>query len=153
DMGREFRVLSALSPVYPPAPRPFFCCDDTDVLSAPFYVMERRRGVILRKDVPADAIDPTTARQLGLAFVDNLAKVHFVVYHTAGLGDFGKPEGYVARQIQGWTKRYADAKTDDVPTFARVTRWLAQHLPADSGAALIHNDYKYDNLLLDPGDL
>src|SRR5262245_33337165 len=152
DMGREFRVLSALGPVYPPAPRPYFYCDDEGVLGAPFYVMERRRGVILRPAASAAHIDPATVRRLGLAFADNLANLHALDYRAAGLGDFGKPVGYVARQVHGWTKRYTDARTDDVPSFERVTRRLAEHLPADSVAALIPNDYKSDNLVLDPAD-
>jgi aminoglycoside phosphotransferase (APT) family kinase protein len=151
DMGREYRVLAGLSAVYPPAPRPYLFCADESVLGAPFYVMERRHGVILRKDTPVD-LDPDTARCLGTAFIDNLARLHAVGYLAAGLGDLGKPEGYVARQVSGWTKRYADARTDDVPTLEGVTRWLADNLPPESGAALIHNDYKYDNLLLDPAD-
>jgi aminoglycoside phosphotransferase (APT) family kinase protein len=123
-------------------------------MGTPFYVMERRRGVILRKNLPASlVVDAATARRLGLAFVDNLALLHSLDYRAAGLGDFGKPDGYVARQVHGWIKRYTDARTDDAPNFDRVMRWLADHLPTETGAALIHNDYKYDNLLLDPDDL
>ncbi|HEY1377538.1 MAG TPA: phosphotransferase family protein [Gemmataceae bacterium] len=153
DMGREYHVLSKLSAVYPPAPRPFAYSDGAD-LGAPFYLMERRRGVILRADLPPGlAIDPPTARRLGEALIDNLADLHALDYGAAGLGDRGRPDGYVARQVAGWADRYTRSKTDNVPAMDRVGRWLADHLPTESGVALIHNDYKYDNLVLDPADL
>jgi aminoglycoside phosphotransferase (APT) family kinase protein len=154
DMGREFRVLSKLSAVYPPAPRPYFYCEDEAVLGAPFYVMERRKGIVLRRVSPGSSpIDAASARQLGLALVDNLARLHLLDYKAAGLEDLGKPEGYVSRQVNGWIKRWSAARTEDHPTVERIGAWLAGHMPAESGAALIHNDYKFDNLLLDPEDL
>ena len=154
DMGREFRVLARLCTVYPPAPRPLLYCDDSAVLGAPFYVMERRRGVILRKQLrPGLVIDPPAAARLSTALIDNLAALHALDYRAAGLGDLGKPAGYVARQVTGWSDRYARARTHDLPALDRVARWLAEHLPGESGAALVHNDYKYDNLVLDPADL
>jgi aminoglycoside phosphotransferase (APT) family kinase protein len=154
DMGREYRVLSGLSTLYAAAPRPALYCADDSVLGAPFYVMERRHGVILRKVLPPGLVlDPSTARRLGMALIDSLAELHALDYKAAGLGDLGKPEGYVARQVNGWIKRYAEAKTDEVPVLDRVSRWLSDNVPSDAGAALIHNDYKYDNLILDPADL
>jgi len=153
DMGREFRVLSKLSAVYPPAPRPLLYCEDTGVLGAPFYVMERRRGVVLRRADPGRDIDPPTARRLSTALIDNLALLHGLDYTAAGLADLGKPEGYVTRQVTGWITRFANARTDPLPEMDQVAQWLSDHTPAESGAALIHNDYKYDNLLLDPDDL
>jgi aminoglycoside phosphotransferase (APT) family kinase protein len=154
DMGREYRVLSGLAPLYAAAPRPELYCGDESVLGAPFYVMQRRHGVILRKDLPADLVlSPPSARRLGLTFIDNLACLHSLDYKAAGLGELGKPEGYVARQVSGWIKRYTEAKTGDLPALDKLGRWLADNLPSDAGPALIHNDYKYDNLLLYPGDL
>jgi aminoglycoside phosphotransferase (APT) family kinase protein len=154
DMGREFRVLSRLSPIYVPAPRPILYCVDQSVLGADFYIMERRQGVILRSHLPPElVIDPPTAKSLGLAFIDNLALLHSLDHRAAGLDDLGKPEGYVARQVNGWIKRYQDAKTDDLPAMERVAHWLHDNMPADSPGALIHNDYKYDNLVLNPNDL
>jgi aminoglycoside phosphotransferase (APT) family kinase protein len=154
DMGREYRVLSKLSAVFAPAPRPYLYCEDDGVLGAPFYVMERRRGVVLRQtDAPGVALDPPAARRLCLALIDNLALLHSLDYQAAGLGDLGKPQGYVARQVTGWISRYGNARTDDVPAMDRAGRWLGEHMPAESGAALIHNDFKYDNLLLDADDL
>lgn len=154
DMSREYRVLSKLCEVYSAAPRPLLFCDDPRVMDMPFYVMERRRGVILRQQLPPGlVIDPGTARRLSTALIDSLANLHMLDYRAAGLGDLGKPEGYVARQVGGWAERYNKARTDELPAIDRVTRWLADHMPQESGSALIHNDFKYDNLVLDPGDL
>ena len=154
DMGREYRVLSKLWAVYPAAPRPFLFCDEPGLMGVPFYVMERRRGVILRRQVPPGlSLDTPTARRLSTALIDGLASLHSLDYRAAGLGDLGKPEGYVTRQVSGWTERYAQARTDDVPALDRTGRWLAERLPRESAPALIHNDFKFDNLVLDPDDL
>jgi aminoglycoside phosphotransferase (APT) family kinase protein len=116
--------------------------------------MERRHGVVLRQTrAPAALLNPDTAQQLGEAFIDNLALLHRIDYRAAGLGDFGKPEGYVERQVTGWAQRYRNAQTDNLPDLDTTAAWLGAHRPKESPAALIHNDYKYDNLLLDPGDL
>jgi aminoglycoside phosphotransferase (APT) family kinase protein len=154
DMGREYRVLSGLHAVYPLAPRPYLYCEDEGVLGAPFYVMERRRGTILRKVLPAGMeLAPGTAKRLSAALVDNLVLLHSLDYRAIGLGDLGKPEGYVSRQVTGWINRYQAAQTDQQPAVERVARWLGENLPVEVGAAVIHNDYKYDNLVLDPTDL
>jgi aminoglycoside phosphotransferase (APT) family kinase protein len=153
DMSREFRVLSRLGPVFPLAPRPFFLCEDETVLGAPFYVMERRHGVILRKSVPAGVVlDADLARRLGLTLIDTLASLHGLDAVAVGLADLGKPEGYVARQVQGWSKRYDQSRTDDLPEMERAAKWLADHLPTECGAAIVHNDFKYDNLVLAADD-
>jgi aminoglycoside phosphotransferase (APT) family kinase protein len=153
DMGREYRVLSKLWAVYPPAPRPLLFCDDPGVMDAPFYVMERHRGIILRQQLPPGlTIDAPTARRLSTALIDALADLHALDYNAAGFGDLGRPDGYVARQVSGWIERYAKAKTDDLPAMDRVARWLAERLPRESPPSMIHNDFKYDNLVLDPGD-
>ena len=154
DMGREYRVLSKLSAVYPPAPRPLGYCDDDAVLGAPFYVMERRRGIILRRELPAGfSLSPVLASRLSEAFIDNLAALHLLDYEAAGLGDLGNPDGYLDRQVPGWAKRYHKAQTDSWKELDEVIAWLHESRPERSKAALIHNDYKYDNLVLDPGDL
>lgn len=153
DMGREYRVLSGLSNVFPPAPRPLVYCDDEAVLGAPFYVMERRRGIILRRDWPAELPrDPNLLRQMCLSLVDTLADLHQINPTDAGLSAFGKPDGYVRRQIEGWTKRYRDAQTDQVPELEMAAAWLASRIPAESGTSLIHNDFKFDNVAFDPAD-
>ena len=154
DMGREHRVLSALESVFPPAPKPYLYCDDEDVLGAPFYVMERRKGVILRRKLPKGLdLRPVIAERLSQNFIECLADLHTLDYRAAGLEDLGKPKGYVERQTQGWVKRYTKAQTDNWPEFDQIGAWLLDNIPTSSGAALIHNDYKYDNVLLDPNDL
>jgi len=153
DMGREHRVLSALHPVWPLAPRPYVHCDDESVIGAPFYVMERVRGLILRRRLPEGFELPSErARALSEAAIDGLAALHRVDYEAAGLADLGRPEGYAERQVEGWVKRYFGAKTDDHRAMEAVAGELRKSVPAESGAALVHNDYKYDNLVLDPED-
>jgi aminoglycoside phosphotransferase (APT) family kinase protein len=159
DMGREFRVLSRLHAVYPKAPRALLHCDDPEVIGAPFYLMERVRGIVLRHQRPPAGLDlsPERMRALSEALVDGLADLHAVDFRAAGLGDLGRPEGYVARQVEGWAARWQGSRTDDLPDLDRAASWLAGKLPASSGAALLHasilhNDYKYDNLVLHPED-
>jgi aminoglycoside phosphotransferase (APT) family kinase protein len=155
DMGREYRILSHLYPVYKKVPRPLFFCQDEGVLGAPFYVMKRVRGIILRAQPPVGLdLSPEVMQRLSQTFIQNLVEIHEVDYRAAGLGDLGQPEGYVARQIEGWARRYYNARTDDVPAIERLASWLKEHAPPDSSrSALIHNDYKYDNVVLAPGGL
>lgn len=154
DMGREYRILSHLINVYTRVPRPLLYCEDESVMGAPFYVMERLRGVILRTSVPRGVeLSPQLMRDLSENFVNNLVEIHRIDHEAAGLGDLGRPAGYVRRQIEGWTRRYQRARTDDVPDVDRAAAWLAGNMLPEVRASLIHNDYKYDNLVLDPGDL
>lgn len=153
DMGREYHILSHLAPVYPLVPKPLVYCEDKSVLGAPFYIMERLTGVILRADPPKEMdLSPQVMARLSEAFIENLVAIHNVNLNAAGLSEFGHPEGYVERQVQGWTKRYYDAQTDEIQQIDDVIDWLGQNIPPESGTALIHNDYKYDNLVLDPAD-
>ena len=155
DMSREYRILSHLYPVYNKVPRPLLFCEDEAILGAPFYVMERVRGIILRAQPPRGLeLSPEVMRGLSETFIENLAEIHEVDYEAAGLADLGAPQGYVRRQVAGWIRRYRNARTDDVPAIELLADWLQQNLPSDSPRpALIHNDYKYDNLALAPEDL
>lgn len=154
DMGREFRVLSGLQGVYPAAPRPLLFCDEPSVLGADFYVMERIAGVIFRGDRPDDVdLPPAMVRAICFGLIDNLADLHLLDWEKAGLGALRKDGSYAERQVSGWIKRYEGSKTDDIPEMTRTGAWLAGRIPADSGAALVHNDYKFDNVVLDPDDL
>src|SRR5580698_3197203 len=151
DMSREFRVLSKLHSVYSPAPEVLLYCADDSVLGAPFYLMEPIHGVILRRDPPSGLDFPAdTARRLSERFVENLIRLHRVDYAAAGLSDLGRPEGYLERQVRGWTERYHGSKTHDYPEVEKISSWMQQHMPSTSAPSLIHNDYKYDNLVLDP---
>ena len=148
DMEREFRILSALHPASVRVPRPLFYCDDESILGAPFYFMERVSGAILR-GAGSESCTPELMAHLSLRLIEELAQLHSLDPVALGLADLGKADGYVARQIRGWTGRWHQARTDDSPSAQPITDWLAQHQPVDTPACLIHNDFKYDNLVLD----
>lgn len=149
DMSREYRILSKLSGVGFRVPTPLLFCDSEAILGAPFYVMERSKGVILRAATPPELeLGEERMRLLSEELVDTLALIHAVDLDAAGLLNLGKPEGYIERQVRGWTERYRKAQTDDVPEFDSIAEWLASHMPKESGATLIHNDFKYDNVVL-----
>lgn len=151
DMKREFRVLSQLWQVYELAPRPYLLCIDENVMGAEFYVMERRHGFILRgPQAPPQLAEPSAMTSLCESFVDNLARLHQLDYRAVGLDDLGKADGYVERQVSGWTRRYEQAQTDQVPAITELATWLDRNRPTSFSTALIHNDYKYDNLMLNP---
>lgn len=153
DMQREHRVLSALQGIYPNAPRPLVLCDDASVIGATFYVMERRRGVILRKKVPRElGVDAPMLRRMCESLVDELAVLHAVDLQAAGLADFGRPQGYVHRQVEGWIGRFGKAQTSDVPDIESLGAWLRERIPPDGEPTLVHNDFKFDNVMLDPAD-
>src|ERR1700722_19916977 len=150
DMSREFRVLSKLHAVYTPAPDVLFYCGDEAVLGAPFYLMQPIHGVILRHQLPPGMEFPReTARRLSESFIENLIRLHRVDYEGAGLSDLGKPHGYLERQVRGWTDRYFAAKTHDYPEAQKSAAWMQEHMPITTATSLIHNDYKYDNMILD----
>jgi aminoglycoside phosphotransferase (APT) family kinase protein len=153
DMGREYRVLSKIHAVYP-APKALLYCDNPSILGAPFYLMERIHGIVLRRELPQGLhIAPETVRRLSESFIDNLAALHGLDYAAIGLQDLGKPEGYLERQVRGWIERYYGSKTHDLPEVERIAAWIKDNMPPQAGAALIHNDYKYDNMILDAGNI
>ncbi|HET8724870.1 MAG TPA: phosphotransferase family protein [Anaeromyxobacteraceae bacterium] len=154
DMNREWTLLTSLRGVYPLAPRPLAFCDDESVLGARFYLMERVRGVILRGDGRGSGLDlrPELLRATSTALVDGLADLHAVRVEGTPLAALGRPAGYAERQVKGWTERYLAARTDDVPQIEAAAAWAVAHLPVQGGAALVHNDFKYDNVVLDPAD-
>src|SRR5829696_1868714 len=154
DMGRESRVLASLHEAYPLAPRPYFFCEDESVIGAPFYVMERREGVVVDDSIP-EGVEPTPelCRGISRAVADILVELHAVDLYEAGLGDLGRPEGFLKRQVEGWIGRYEKAKTDEVGEVGPLTRWLSERIPESSEPTIIHNDFKLNNLVLDPDDL
>jgi aminoglycoside phosphotransferase (APT) family kinase protein len=154
DMSREFKVLKALKPVYKPVPNPVLFCDDENIMGAPFYIMERVNGIILRNRIPKGMdLTPAIMRSISESAVDNLAALHSIDLEKSGLIEMGKPEGYVKRQVEGWIKRYFAAETDSILNMNKTAEWMLENLPSGGTAAFIHNDYKYDNLVLDPGNL
>lgn len=154
DMSREYKVLTALKPVYKPIPTPILFCDDENIIGSPFYIMERVSGIILRNRIPKGMkLTPAIMRSISESAVDNLAALHSIDLGKTGLINMGKPEGYIQRQVDGWTKRYFAAETDTIENMNKTVEWMQENLPTDGTAAFIHNDYKYDNLVLDPGNL
>jgi aminoglycoside phosphotransferase (APT) family kinase protein len=154
DIEREARLLQHIHPVFPLAPRPYCFCDDLSILQAPFYIMERRHGIVINDRFPA-GIQPNTAlcQQLSNAVVETLVQIHSIDWQAAGLGAFGHPQGFLSRQVRGWIERYFRAQTDDLPRIEPLTRWLTDHVPASPHATLIHNDFKLNNMLLQPDNL
>ncbi len=154
DMEREHRTLAAVHPVYPLCPRPLFYCKEEAIIGASFYLMERARGVILRRDLPQGlGLDEAVLRELSRNVVSALADLHAVDVERTGLVALGRPEGYVRRQVEGWSRRYRAARTSDAPRFESVMLWLASQLPPDAERpSLVHNDFKLDNVVLDPAD-
>jgi aminoglycoside phosphotransferase (APT) family kinase protein len=153
DMTREHRVLSRLYQAFPLAPRSLLLCEDQSIIGATFMVAERRRGLNIMLDMPAHLQNrPDLNRRIGDMLIDVLADLHAVDTTSVGLADLGRPDGFVQRQLDGWTRRWAAALDRPYPETEALLSWLAAHLPAPQRATLLHNDYKLDNLLLDPDD-
>ncbi|MGA8994113.1 MAG: phosphotransferase family protein [Nocardioidaceae bacterium] len=151
DMGREFRIQSLLAPVFGYVPEMVAFCEDPHVVGSEFYVMTRLDGAILRRDLPAGrALDRRQAGDLCRTFLDVLVELHGVDVAAAGLEGLGKGAGYVARQVAGWSHRFRAARTDDVGDFEPVMAWLAEHRPDDVATCVVHNDFRLDNVVLDP---
>ncbi|MCY4464221.1 MAG: phosphotransferase family protein [Chloroflexi bacterium] len=155
DMGREYRVLSVLHRALPFAPRSWLYCDDDRVIGAPFQVMTRCHGIVVREHLPRPfAVDPSAGRKMSGALVDALAAFHAVDYAALGLSQLGKPDGFVQRQVDGWQRRWQRARLHDDPQVDWIYRWLNSRVPANSANSLVHNDPKLDNTMFaaeDPG--
>jgi aminoglycoside phosphotransferase (APT) family kinase protein len=148
DMAREFRVLQAVHPYFSEAPEVFCLCDDPSVLGAVFFLMERRRGFVLRDEVPPELMNISNYEwRVSEAFIGSLVKLHAIDISNSGLLVLGKPEGFLERQVLGWAERWNRAKTDEIPRMDRVIRWLADHQPHSPPPTLVHNDYKLDNVM------
>lgn len=155
DMSREYRVMTALHPVYPPAPKTLLFCDDQSIMDADFYAMERIKGMILRKDPPKGfSATEEQVRGAGVAMAENLATLHAVDWKAAGLDSLQKKgSSFMRRQVEGWARRYEGSKTHDLPEVEEVLKWCLDRIPEDSGAVVVHNDYKFDNMMLDVNDI
>lgn len=153
DMQREHRVLSVLHRAYALAPRSLLLCTDPAIIGADFVIEERRFGSVIRSELPAIlASDARRAERLGYAVIDALADLHQVDAEAVGLGDFGRPPGYLDRQVDGWIGRWHAAKDRELPAAGPVIAWIDKERPPSRAVAIVHNDYKLDNLLLDAGD-
>ncbi len=154
DMQREYNVLRALKPHYGICPQPLLYTEDAGIVGSPFYVMERIRGIILRKRLPEDLqLSHRDCRTLCHRFVEAFSRLHQIECTAAGLKTLGKPQGYVERQVNGWSQRYRNARTEDAPGFEDVMGWLSARQPPDvRRPSVVHNDFRFDNLVLDPDD-
>jgi aminoglycoside phosphotransferase (APT) family kinase protein len=154
DMGRESGLLARLHEAYPLAPKPYFFEPDESLIGAPFYVMERREGVVIGESFP-EGVEPDDELRRGISrtLADTLADLHAVDWREAGLGDLGRPEGFLERQVNGWISRYDKAKTEEIDEVGPLTEWLSANVPESPEPTIIHNDYKLNNLVLDPEDL
>lgn len=151
NMMREANIMQALQPLFPFVPKVFEQCSDESVMGAEFYIMERLEGIIPRKDMPAELdLDFSRTRSFCLDVIDKLVELHQVDYEDAGLESIGKGEGYVARQVSGWSDRYQKSHTEDAASFTEVMAWLKEKQPEDIKSCLIHNDFRLDNLVLKP---
>lgn len=155
DMTREHRVLSRLWRSFDKAPRAVALCEDDSVIGAPFFLMERRPGAVVRGRVPdrfGGGKDRDANRRLSMVVIDTLAELHAVDPHSCDLGDLGHPDGYLGRQVEGWSRRLDKARFDEVPVADEVAAWLASHMPESPSPTLIHNDWRLDNMAVSPDD-
>ncbi len=151
-MPREYKLLSVVHPLFPLAPKPILLCEDAGVIGVPFYLMERRRGFILRSDLPSKIGDDTKLRRaVSESVVDTLIKLHAVEIQDFGIVQLGKPAGFVGRQVHGWASRWERSRTGELSQMEEIIQWLKTRIPADdgAGATIVHNDFKLDNVMLD----
>jgi aminoglycoside phosphotransferase (APT) family kinase protein len=152
DMAREYRVLTALHGTDVPVPRPIAFCDDERVLGAPFYVMSKVDGVVVRRGPDAAALTADEARRCSSALVEALVRIHELDYEAVGLAGFGRPAGYLGRQVRRWSQQWERSRTRSLPALDELGRRLAAAVPPESAAGVVHGDYRLDNLILAPRD-
>jgi aminoglycoside phosphotransferase (APT) family kinase protein len=149
DMEREYRILEKLLPVFPLAPKPIIYCNDSAVMDKHFYVMEKKVGVVLSSTIPDEyRAFAGYGKMVSEAVVRTLVELHSIDYQKAGLTNFGHPEGYLQRQVYGWMKRYQNSKTHQIQEVEEIERWLTCHIPIPANPAIIHNDFKLNNIML-----
>lgn len=157
DMKRECEILEKLNRVFPLAPKPYLYCEESTIMERHFYVMEKKEGVVLDDSLPAEFENrEDTGPLVSNAVVDTLAKLHAIDYESAGLHDFGYPEGYLSRQVHGWIKRFHNSKTNDIPAVEKLEKWLIDNIPPSPAPTIVHNDFKLNNMMFsssNPGEV
>lgn len=149
DMKKESEFLKRLYPAFPIVPKPYVFCEDPSIIGVPFYVMERKKGIVLNEKFPEKfEITKEICVKISHCAIDSLARLHQVDYKEANLSHFGYPEGFLQRQVNGWIKRYENTKVVDMPYFDQLSNWFTHHIPTPQDATIIHNDYKLNNMLL-----
>ncbi|MFJ7308907.1 phosphotransferase family protein [Peribacillus frigoritolerans] len=153
DMEREYRILKKLHPVYSLAPKPYLYCQDPKIMDKHFYIMEKKKGVVLDDVMPPEFREKEeTCRIISETVVNTLVQLHEINYEAASLADIGRPEGFLERQVQGWIKRYQNTKTDELEVSREIEKWLLENIPASPPPTIIHNDFKLNNMMLSPHD-
>ncbi|WP_036155639.1 phosphotransferase family protein [Maribacter forsetii] len=148
DMSREYKVISNLNTVFDKTPKAYTYTEDTTIIGAPFYIMSKVKGIILTaREAHKLQITPLEFKTISNTWLDTFVAFHAIDYKAAGLENLGRPEGYVERQVTNWSKQYVAAATDDVPTAGKVMKWMAENQPKTYDHTLIHNDFKYDNVV------
>lgn len=154
DMQRESDLLARIHPFFPLAPRPYLFCGNLEIMGVPFYIMERRKGIVLDDTFPPTTeVTPDLCRRLSETVVDTLVEIHAIDWQAAGLATFGHPTGFLERQLKSWIERYIRSQNDESPTVTSLTRWLVEHIPTSPAPTLIHNDFKLNNMVMDTHDL
>ena len=153
DMSREFKVLSVLHKSFPYAPEALHFCEDEDIIGSPFFIMKRKVGTVIRKELPENFYNKKNGPELiSEQLIKTLAEFHQVDYSDLGLDNLGKPSGFVERQVAGWKKRWDNAKHQDLDSVEEIYNWLIKNIPNTNQFSIIHNDYKLDNVMFDHGD-
>ena len=151
DMVREYNIQKQLKAVYPAVPEMIALCQDDAIIGCEFYIMRRIEGIIPRANLPKElTMTKDEVHTLCTNTLDQLIALHQVDYRAAGLESIGKGSGYCKRQVDGWSGRYEKVKTWNVPSYKGIRKWLVDHTPEDSATCVIHNDWRFDNVVLDP---
>jgi aminoglycoside phosphotransferase (APT) family kinase protein len=148
DMEREFKIISELHPVFSVTPKPILFSDQLDIVDSPFFIMERKNGIVIDTSFPDEiTVTKELCQQLSEIMVNKLVELHGINYKETRLGAISKPEGFMERQIHGWIGRYERAKTDEVDAVDTLKKYLTEHIPVEPSAAIIHYDYKFNNAM------
>ena len=153
DMEREYRILDKINPVFPLAPKVYTYSDDPKIMDKHFYIMEKKNGIVVDDEIPEEFGDsPEVGEKISEAVVSTMAELHGIDYVKANLQNFGKPEGYLNRQVQGWIERYHRTKTEDIKIVEELEKWLIANMPTSGDVSIVHNDFKLNNMMLDAKD-